>query len=798
MKKIRRILLSAAVVLTLIPVVKTNTVTVEAKTTYNLYSMTCSGSTSYEVDTVNDSGTFDYKGCYVDFSSAKSAMKAAGDNAVVRHAGSYSANQIIAMTRGYVYSSAFRDNSNTLSITQNVSSNPASTYVQNYRGMYYEDTLSYDGNGDGSVLVNAFGFEGVVSLKDVDFIPMRFYEIDKPIYVGGNSYDNAAPWYVTPSLNFYRVEKNGSYLDLVYYGYNDYPSGGAGAHPECYTGSLAVGPAASWMTEGAVYYSLDDVTFYSDYQFTKVAGTYYNYYLYQPFRTKSKISAEQYNTFLSAQGYSSNSVLWNTGSTFLADQEQYGINAAMVFAEACVEAAYGTSYYAKQYNNLFGVGAYDNGPQVRDFTQTGGVAESINYQMGILLRYYTDTDCSWFYGGYFGNKGSGITTKYASSATYGMTLASVYYRFDKIASGNNGSLTDWQSSAIGVVNKVTSIYSNSNLSNVLYNTTYGYNTSYQKNHIVVILSDMGNCYKIQSTDYVADGVQMHPANETYTAYDWNNMVGYVNKSDVTVVGTAKIPNSVSISNFVTQLYTNVLERSPDEQGLNNWVNQLQSGSMTGSQVADAFFFSAEFTKKNYCNKHFVEHLYKALLGRNADTEGLNSWISALNNNVSREAVANGFLLSGEFSAICASNGINRGNGISVPLHGTIQTEPCSIDGIFDNSLGMFVERLYTKCLNRNYDPDGLANWILQINKGMSGSELAAGFFFSAEFTNANYDNSTYINRLYESFFDRAADVNGYNNWIEQLNNGVSRETVFNGFANSAEWHDFCSKNGINS
>lgn len=554
MKKIRSILLSAAVVLTLIPVVKTNTVTVEAKTTYNLYSMTCSGSTSYEVDTVNDSGTFDYKGCYVDLSSAKSAMKAAGDNAVVRHAGSYSANQIIAMTRGYVYSSAFRDNSNTLSITQNVSSNPASTYVQNYRGMYYEDTLSYDGNGDGSVLVNAFGFEGVISLKDVDFIPMRFYEIDKPIYVAGNAADNTDPWYVTPSMNFYRVEKNGSYLDLVYYGYNDYPSGGAGGHSECYTGSLAVGPAASWMTEGAIYYSLDDVTFYSDYQFTKVAGTYYNYYLYQPFRTKSKISADQYNTFLSAQGYNSNSVLWNTGSTFLADQEQYGINAAMVFAEACVEAAYGTSYYATQYNNLFGVGAFDNSPQVADFTQSGGVAASINYQMGILLRYYTDTDCAWFYGGYYGNKGSGLTTKYASSATYGLTLASVYYRFDKIASGNDGSLTDWQSYTLGVVNdSATNIYSDAALTNPMYATTYGYNTSYQKSHIVVILADMGNSYKVQSTDYVSNGAQMHPANGSYATYDWNSMVGYISKSDIKeIVGST--PAAYTASQDMYRLY----------------------------------------------------------------------------------------------------------------------------------------------------------------------------------------------------------------------------------------------------
>lgn len=76
--------------------------------------------------------------------------------------------------------------------------------------MYYEDTLSYDGNGNGSVLVNAFGFEGVVSLKDIDFIPMRFYEIDKPIYVAGNAADNTAPWSCPPGESGLSATRQGA------------------------------------------------------------------------------------------------------------------------------------------------------------------------------------------------------------------------------------------------------------------------------------------------------------------------------------------------------------------------------------------------------------------------------------------------------------------------------------------------------------------------------------------------------------------------------------------------------------
>ncbi|MCH3961885.1 MAG: glucosaminidase domain-containing protein [Solobacterium sp.] len=528
MRKIKNFILILAMIVTMVPIIEHNTIAVQAKTSYSYYSLNCGS--SYEVDTINDNGGFDYKGCYVDLSSAKSAMKSAGSDAVVRHAGSYSANQIVAMTSGFVYTSGFRSDSSTVSVYGYGASSSASTYIQNYRGMYYEDTLDYDGAGDGNVLVNAFGFEGTVSMSNVDFIPMKFFVNDLPIWVAGNAADGTDPWCVIPNSTYYKVVRNGNYLDLVYHGFNDYPSGGDYTHAESFTGNLAVGPAASWMSEGSIYYSLDDVTFYSDYSFTQKAGTYYNYYLYQPLRTRSNISADIYNSFLSEQGYDSSSALWDMGSAFINGQNTYGINAAMVFAQACCESAYGTSGYARNYNNLFGVGAYDDGPSVMNFES---VTKSIYNQMGLLLRYYTDTDCAWYYGGTYGNKGAGITTKYASAATYGLTLASIYYRFDKYASGNNGSLTDAQSSTIGVLNDtVTNVYTDTTGSNVLYTYRYGYNTDYLKNQTVVILGKIGDYYQIQSTDYVSNGAQMHVDNKQYATYDWNAMIGYIKISDV--------------------------------------------------------------------------------------------------------------------------------------------------------------------------------------------------------------------------------------------------------------------------
>lgn len=43
---------------------------------------------------------------------------------------------------------------------------------------------------------------------------------------------------------------------------------------------------------------------------------------------------------------------------------------------------------------------------------------------------------------------------------------------------------------------------------------------------------------------------------------------------------------------------------------------------------------------------------------------------------------------------------------------------------------------------------------------------------------------------------REPDEAGYNAWVGQLNSGVSREEVFNGFAQSQEFTQICAWYGI--
>ena len=73
-----------------------------------------------------------------------------------------------------------------------------------------------------------------------------------------------------------------------------------------------------------------------------------------------------------------------------------------------------------------------------------------------------------------------------------------------------------------------------------------------------------------------------------------------------------------VEGFVTRLYENVLGRTPDQKGLDAWVNVLKNGTNGGEEVAKGFIFSDEYTKKNTSNDEFVEMLYNTLLNRKSD------------------------------------------------------------------------------------------------------------------------------------------------------------------------------------
>ena len=207
---------------------------------------------------------------------------------------------------------------------------------------------------------------------------------------------------------------------------------------------------------------------------------------------------------------------------------------------------------------------------------------------------------------------------------------------------------------------------------------------------------------------------------------------------------------------------------------------------TGADVARGFLYSPEFLNKAVSNEEFTTVLYWTFFNREPDQAGFNAWVAALNSGASKQDVIEGFINSTEWANLCLSYGI-AGGGTGTP---NIDVEPNQ--GTID-----FCTRLYTTCLSRAADQNGLMAWARQLaNQRDSGTGAARGFFFSSEFTSQNVSNGEYVTRLYRTFMGREPDQAGYDAWVGQLNSGVSREEVFNGFAQSSEFGAICASYGI--
>lgn len=250
-----------------------------------------------------------------------------------------------------------------------------------------------------------------------------------------------------------------------------------------------------------------------------------------------------------------------------------------------------------------------------------------------------------------------------------------------------------------------------------------------------------------------------------------------------------------IEEFVKRLYGVCLNRTPSQDEVDSWIENIYSGQISGSQATYLFVFSDEFLNKNYCNSCYIKKLYNAIMGREYDQQGLEDWCHELNNGMTREEVFNGFIESPEFGQLCNSYGIQIGN-TRVPNSGIYCVGTCQECGEQDN-ITEFVKRLYSIFLGRSANEQEEKEWVVQFKSGvMSGSQASYCFAFSDEFISKNYCNVCYVKKLYSAILGREYDQQGLDDWCCELRNGMTREDAFNGFIESPEFGMLCEGYGI--
>jgi len=223
---------------------------------------------------------------------------------------------------------------------------------------------------------------------------------------------------------------------------------------------------------------------------------------------------------------------------------------------------------------------------------------------------------------------------------------------------------------------------------------------------------------------------------------------------------------------INRLYQAALGRAPDQDGLNYWLSSLQQGAPLSS-LANSFLTSAEFTARfgtGLTSSNFVNQIYHNVLGRAPDSTGLAFWASGIDTGARTTAQT--------LAAISESAENVNGTAPSVAAGLWVASETAAS-----------VARLFDTTFSRKPDVSGLQYWTNGIDNGTTTLNTMSAFFAaSPEFT-AKYgtlDNMGFVSATYANTLHRAGDSTGLAYWTNSLNQGASRASVLIGFSESAE------------
>lgn len=206
--------------------------------------------------------------------------------------------------------------------------------------------------------------------------------------------------------------------------------------------------------------------------------------------------------------------------------------------------------------------------------------------------------------------------------------------------------------------------------------------------------------------------------------------------------------------FSTQQYRDFLSREADADGLNFWMSALNNGTYSRGQMIENFFGSGEFQGTIAP----VARLYFAYFLRIPDYAGLQYWIGQFRNGVPLGTISQSFATSAEFSSRYG------------PLNNT-----------------QFVTQVYQNVLGRAPDPQGLAYWVGQLNSGaMNRGAVMIGFSESPEYR-ALIGNEVYVTMIYSGMLKRSPDSGGFTYWVNQMDAGNPGLNLINGFLGSPEY-----------
>ncbi len=317
------------------------------------------------------------------------------------------------------------------------------------------------------------------------------------------------------------------------------------------------------------------------------------------------------------------------------------------------------------------------------------------------------------------------------------------------------------------------------------NKKYSDNTYVQKLFQALLQRDAAASEVEYWTTRVHNGVSwVHVLRQIIASGEYQRICAYSNLPQGSITVTENRDKNYEATAYVTRCYREFLGREPEVEGLNTWTGSLANGA-SGAEIVANMVMSNEFNRKGYNDSQVVKTIYKGMLGRTVDADGMSYWTDILEQGVSYAYVVNGFANSNEFKKMCASYGITAGN--------------ISLTEYRDKNIGVagFSTRCYEVVLAREGETDGVNYWCKNIlEKAFTPEEVMRRFVFSDESVGMKRSDSQYIEMLYKACMDRPAETAGKQYWMDKIASGMSREDVFQGFVNSPEFKEIVAGYGL--
>lgn len=239
----------------------------------------------------------------------------------------------------------------------------------------------------------------------------------------------------------------------------------------------------------------------------------------------------------------------------------------------------------------------------------------------------------------------------------------------------------------------------------------------------------------------------------------------------------RYPTLESTIDPVIRLYTGMLGREPDKDGVEYWVTQMNDGNGL-LDLAAGFAAANEFVQLTQQlgggTKGSIEALYSSVLGRSSDAAGQNYWQNQL---VTGQIELADMVLAFTESAEYQAESYSLVQGAKLLLWG-LDLEALNPAALgFRNMLtaeeqanASALVRLYSGILDRSPDDDGVDYWLGELSTGQTMTSIAEAFFSSGEFLKGqgSAEPDLLIEALYQQVLARDSDDAGKAYWQAQL------------------------------